>query len=76
MTPEPRTDGHRPEEPVRDRQRCEIPLLGGTADRVRPAAAQGHAGVSEYVDSRGVRRAERIYQWYLDDEELLQATLR
>jgi hypothetical protein len=45
-------------------------------DIVRSAAAQGHAGFSEYVDSGGVRRAEQTYQWYLDNEDLLQAALR
>jgi hypothetical protein len=45
-------------------------------DIVRSAAAHGHAGFSEYVDSGGGRRADQTYRWYLDNRDVLQATLR
>jgi hypothetical protein len=40
------------------------------------AAADGHAGFSEYWAGGAMERAERIREWYLDTAELMQESLR
>jgi Ser/Thr protein kinase RdoA (MazF antagonist) len=45
-------------------------------DIVGTAAADGHAGFSEYWAGGGMERAERLRQWYLDTADLLQESLR
>jgi hypothetical protein len=45
-------------------------------DIIGTAAADGHAGFSEYLASGAGERAERVRQWYLETADVLAAALR
>ena len=44
-------------------------------DIIGTAAANGHAGFSQYCATGAMERAERTHQWYLDNEDLLRGAL-
>jgi hypothetical protein len=44
-------------------------------DNVRTSAAQGHLAFSEYWTAAATERADRIYQWYLENGQALRAAL-
>lgn len=44
-------------------------------DNVRNSAAQGHLAFAEYWTAAATQRADRIYQWYLENGQALRAAL-
>jgi thiamine kinase-like enzyme len=44
-------------------------------DNVRNSAAQGHLAFSEYWNAAATERAQRIYQWCLENLQALRAAL-
>jgi hypothetical protein len=64
----PRADRERLVEAVRQNHEWCYDIIG-------TAAANGHAGFSQYCATGAMERAERTHRWYLDNGDLLRDAL-